>query len=290
MTMRLDAAWPRLTQHLRAAPGPRAQAAGWLLMLDRPTLAQDATGVSDPGAVALREAALQGLVQLARRAGDAWVLQQALRRCTGQAVPAACAGLSARHWLQVDRSNALAWLALWGQEPAATDEVLHGLSQSRSADSGFGELPWLMARHWPDDLPTYLLPAAGARAIGIEMAWPMTSWAPLMATCSAAVAQADANRRAVCDATAALLASAGRDLLTRQMGLSLGTRLGWEPQRRQTLAAALEAAREGAAADGPAATAEPYGCTAVAQWRSRLRGVAEQGEVEKGLARRRARH
>lgn len=277
--LQLDAAWPRLVRHLVDAPAPRARAAGWLLAMNPPS---PAAGGLD------RAAAMLGLVQLARSAGDAWVLQQAVQQCGGAgagagAIPA-CAGLSSRQWLQVDRSNALAWLALWAQEPTATDEVLHGLAMSRSADSGFGQLAWLLVQHWPAELPSYLQAPAAIQAFGIEALHLLPNWRPLLAACDAATVRADTNRRAICEATAQLLSTAGRDLQTRAMGLALGDRLGWEPRRRQSLEAAKRAASDAVMSGGLFPVSDPYGCASIAQLRGHLRGLSEQGEVDHWLA------
>lgn len=277
---RLDQAWPRLVERLLAAPGPRAQAAGWLLAGHGPL---PVAGVVD------QAAASQGLVRLALAAGDAWVLQLALQHCGVQSPAAACAGLTARHWLQADRGNALAWVALWQQEPAAADEALHGMALARSADSGFGQLPALVAQHWPVDLPPYLLSAAVIRSFGVDAALVRPSLKPLIEICRAAVARGDANRRASCELAAELLVGSGRDLLTRGMGLAVGRVLDWGPERRQMVDAARQAASDGALRDGLLPLTDSYSCASVTRLRSNLRSLAERGEVEYWLAWQRGR-
>lgn len=277
---RLDQAWPRLVERLLAAPGPQAQAAGWLLAGQGPL---PLAGRMDPAA------ASQGLVRLALSAGDAWVLQLALQPCGGPSPAPACAGLTARHWLQAERGNALAWMALWQQEPAAADEALHGMTLARSADSGHGRLPALVAQHWPSELPPYLLSAAVIRAFGVEAALVRPSPKPLVDVCRAAVAAGDANRRASCEAVAELLVGSGRDLLTRGMGLAVGRTLDWGPERQQRVDAAGQAARDGALQDGLLPLSDPYSCASVSQLRGNLRHLAERGEVEYWLAWQRGR-
>lgn len=267
----LAAAWPALVRHLLAAPEARVRASGWWLAMHPP--AADLPGLPAP------DAALLGLVQLAHSAGDAWVMQAAVRECQHGAGAPACAGVSARHWLRLDDGNAVAWLTLWGQEPAAADEALHGMARARTADPGWGRLSAQVVQHWPEALPAYLLPAAWMHAMGVESAHSTPGVRAFSQACRSAVARNDTNRRAACDAAAERLMRQGTDLFSRGLGASVGQALGWEPDRRRAHEALRARADAGSLREVQAWADEPYGCAAVDRLRRKIQIIGTRGEA-----------
>lgn len=267
----LAAAWPALVRHLLAAPEARVRASGWWLAMHPP--AADLPGLPAP------DAALLGLVQLAHSAGDAWVMQAAVRECQHGASAPACAGLSARHWLRLDDGNAVAWLTLWGQEPAAADEALHGMARARTADTGWGRLSAQVVQHWPKALPAYLLPAAWLHAMGVESAHSTPGVGAFSQACRSAVARNDTNRRAACDAAAERLMRHGTDLFSRGLGASVGQALGWDPSRRREFEAMRQRVSAGMLQELETWADAPYGCAAVDQLRHKMQLIGSHGEV-----------
>lgn len=69
------------------------------------------------------------------------------------------------------------------------------MARARTADPGWGRLSAQVVQHWPEALPTYLLPAAWMHAMGVESAHSTPGVRAFSQACRSAVARNDTNRR-----------------------------------------------------------------------------------------------
>lgn len=267
--------WPQLRARLAAGADPRARAVAWLLPAD--PLAEDRITVPR------REPELRQLVAMAAGANDAQLVAWALGACHGgpSPAPAACAGLSARHWVRLAPGNLMPWLWLLGAEPAAQQEALHGMAAAREVVSGLWQLSALVEAAWPEAAPPHLRLMASLRAQALDLGLAAAvRWQPLVAACSGPALN-DPNRRQVCEAIARRLVDGAPDLMAHAIGSALGTRLSWPAERLAALKAErdrlVQAPRPPLAAG--VALKDLYSCSSVAAMRQWTAALAAHGEL-----------
>lgn len=245
----LPAARARLIDDLRADTSDFARAAAVLLGLAGSDYTRLATGhaaaASCSGAEceANQRAAARiaegrdTLARMATTTNDPRVYALAFNTC-GRAPPAegACQLLNAEQWARLDPGNAAPWLFVLTQavqhgDDAAQSEALFRISTSTRSDQHFFAVPGLVIDHMPRDeasMPAVLTLAS--EAIGVASAWSLPGYQALSDLCKTP-ARRDTNRHQICTAAAELLVEHSDTLLERNVGIGIGTRLGWPDER-----------------------------------------------------------
>lgn len=245
----LEAARHELVAALAAGP-PRWQAAAALMSGNDETLRRVALGGTDPVALA-------------------W----AAARCRGDS---ACGAEPLARWLALEPDNALPWLQLWQSQPARREEALAGLRRATRFRAGWANLADTTLQALPAHVLPYLQLPLIVEAIGIEAALPDPGPFTILELCPASM-ERGSTRQADCDAWARLLLQ-GDTLIAQGLGVRLGERLGWPPERTEPLRQSLRDL------SGTAVTAifdlqQPYGCDGVRRTREWVRRVSHDGEV-----------
>ncbi|MBB4843727.1 hypothetical protein HNP55_002250 [Paucibacter oligotrophus] len=209
---------------------------------------------------------------------------------------AACSGLSARRWTELDEQNPSAWLFLLGEAYRAADaavlaEALYRLSLPQlGMDPGMPLLARAQARMAQaraqaldtaalasEELALVADAMLQTQIIGVDFAMTGNWLQALNRSCSGP-ALADSNRQQQCQAVARNLLLRGRSLMDMAQALSLAERSGlpaaeWPLQRSDYLAVQ---AQVGADSEAQAELGES--CAAFRLVRSRLAEILRQGE------------
>lgn len=245
----LAAARQELVAALAAGP-PRWQAAAALMSGDDEALRRVALGGNDPVALA-------------------W----AVARCRGDS---ACDAEPLARWLALEPDNALPWLQLWQSQPARRDEALAGLRRATRFRAGWASLADTTLQALPAHVLRYLQLPLIVEAIGIEAALPDPGPFTVLKLCPASMERGSA-RQADCDAWARLLLQ-GDTLMAQGLGVRLGERLGWPPERTEPLRQSVRDLSS-TAVTSIFDLQQPYGCDGVRRTREWVRRVSRDGEV-----------
>lgn len=247
---------------------PQAQAARlWLQML------------GGGSAAATRDS----LARLAVASIDPVTYALAFHGCSGGRVrDGACALLSAEQWARLDPGNAAPWQAVFAaaqtrKDNAAANEALHRIATSKRSDQRTFDLLRLVLDAAPnDDALQNGVFALAVEVIGIQAAWSLPSYQPLVSACKTELLR-DSNRRQTCEAMGELFAQRSDTLLERGIGVSVGRQLGWPEERIDRMRA--EQAAYGNSMFDSTEPREAMGCTAIRRLNERFRRGARLGEV-----------
>ncbi|HEX6707057.1 MAG TPA: hypothetical protein VF169_20030 [Albitalea sp.] len=222
------------------------------------------------------------LARMAASTGDPHVYMLAVAACHAVAKPqpGACQGVVVERWAQLDPDNAVPWLAVatkaqQGKDPAAQAEAMHRVARASRSDSGWGQLPQLIAAHVPSDdasLPATLQLLGDVTA---QEATALPSYSAALDFCRDDALR-DANRRQTCAEVAEVLATRSTTVLDRAMGAALGKRLGWPADRLE----ALRIERDAVAQFVSTRSADPAAsCDSMRRTLTWLRDMGQVGEV-----------
>jgi hypothetical protein len=297
--MRRDDAARAVDRALAADPRPVAHAARLILQMadgdDDRRLALMASSLGCgaepcPAALAASAAAVdavtaarESLARFAATTPDPAAYALAYRMCgSGRLRDGACGMLSAEQWARLDPGNAVPWQEVFAaaqarKDSAAANEALHRIATSRRSDQRFFDLPGLVVEAAPQDdgLRNGVFMLA-VEAIGIQAAWSLPAYQPLVSACKRDMLR-DSNRRQTCEAIAELMAEKSDTLLERGLGGAVGRQLGWPEERVERMRAELQAF-----ANSTYAGIEPreaMGCEAIKRLTDDVRHKARLGEV-----------
>ena len=179
--------------------------------------------------------ARDALARMAVSSTDPGVYALAFHTCGGNR-EGACQMLSAEQWARLDPGNAAPWLYMLStahkySDVAMQNEALHRIATAQRSDTGFLAVPGLISAAVPSD-ETSMFAALNmtVEAFGMEAAFAIPGYQPLVADCSS-VALRDSNRRQTCAAIAEVLVARSDTLLERMIGLRVGQHVGWPAQR-----------------------------------------------------------
>ncbi len=230
------------------------------------------------------EAHREALVHLAQGSTDPQVYAWAYQACR-RADPSAqgsCQLVSIEQWARLDPSNAMPWLALAREaelrhDATALDDAMFHVASAERLDIGWGQLPSALVEHVPSG-DENLVGALGLaiEAIGAEAA-EAVAYSTAMKYCSANEL-ADANRRENCERVAELLIDRSTMLVERKMGAALGKRLGWPPERLESLRKEHDALF-GTAVHDTVRIDGTRSCADLRRELERIRDVARNGEI-----------
>ena len=297
-SMRRDDAAKAVDRALAADARPAAQAARWILQAmggddDRHRALMASTagcGAECPQAASVPAAAFdavaasrESLARFATTTTDPAAYALAFRMCgSGRLRTGSCGLLSAEQWARLDPGNAAPWQDVFAAAQArkdsdAANEALHRIATSQRSDQRFFDLPGLLVDAAPDDdglrNGVYML---AIEAIGVQAAWALPAYQPVMAACRRDVLR-DSNRRQTCEAMAELMAEKSDTLIERGMGSAIGRQLGWPEARIERMRA-----EQSAYADSMSAGIEvrdAMGCEAIKRVTDDVRRKARLGEV-----------
>ena len=268
---------------MAASPSPRVQAAahyyraGRLAFSSLPSRDRVAEGAPHRDALA----------RLAQLNDDVQVYAWAYRACKGAAAssPGACMQIGAAQWARMDPDNAEPWLAVAEEarrrkDEALLDDAMFHVAAAERHDSAWAALAATVADYTPQDerslIGTFMAIAQGIR---IEAA-VSADWHGVSEYCSA-TATLEPNRSETCERVATMLADRSTSVSARQMGMTIGRRLGWNAERLDALAEQRDAEAMATRLRGAdPARDDPMACAAMRASIERLRAHGEFGEVE----------
>ena len=207
----------------------------------RPGCERDEQCVREAMTFAL-EAGAAATDQLARHAigsRSPGIYALAFYRCRRWAEPApasgACAQISSAQWAQIEPDNAAPWLyeaesAARRKDARALDEALLRASRARTLRL-HDEAPLRLTDHSilrTDDPATAAM--AHHELVGMRAALPAPDLQPAAQYCGAS-ATMDGSRRLLCSDLAAVFAERSSALISMQIGVRIGERAGWSPER-----------------------------------------------------------
>jgi hypothetical protein len=183
------------------------------------------------------------VVQLAAGAGDPALYALALGLCrhtsSEAGVADACQRITVSEWTRLDPDNAVPWLLTAQAARSKSDTQAESLAFTKAATAhkiddysgslfsfGLTELPQGIA---PAEKMSLAIELIGLEAASISPAFSETS-----RYCSDTALKRDETRRE-CGDVAELLVSHSTDILTFTVGVRLGGRVGWSPERVKSL-------------------------------------------------------
>jgi hypothetical protein len=135
-----------------------------------------------------------------------------------------CQALTARRLVTLDRDNAVAWLALAAEEPAATDEALHQASLAqRWDDYATASRAFIERVDAKGGLRSMVVVQA---LLSVPAIRPIEGQQLVMKHCGARPVAEDANRHQLCDKVARTLHERGRSVTTLVTAGTLAKALG----------------------------------------------------------------
>ena len=156
---------------------------------------------------------------------------------TAEPVPAsgACAQISSAQWAQIEPDNAAPWLYEAGlaarrKDARALDEALLRASRARTLRL-HDEAPLRFTDHGilrTEDPATAAM--AYQELVGMVAALPAPEFQVVVQHCGPSTTM-DGSRRLLCNDLAAVLAERSSALISMQIGVRIGERAGWSPER-----------------------------------------------------------
>jgi hypothetical protein len=223
------------------------------------------------------------LAQLGTRTADPAVYAQALQACRtpqGGSRPGPCQQITLEQWARLDDRNGVPWLHLAEAARARNDTaaMADALQRAAQADQlrhhGFSLVPWLLASP-----PRELSPAQGALlthdVINLQLAWAAPSYLAPIRLCSEGTP--GAGVRDTCRQLAELMVRKPGTLMDLNIGITLGERSGWPPDRVKALRDGHNATRSAGSALVNADMA--LACPAVDRLRRHFVEVGRIGEA-----------
>lgn len=277
-----------------ASPSPRSRAAAHYFLAGRSTFARDGGGCADEACKRLLDgwrAAAEGqrdaLARIAQTTDDPQIYAWAYRTCRGAPAgrPDACQQVQAAQWARLDPDNAEPWLAVANEasvrkDAAALDDAMFHIAAATRNHSRWGALAAaLVDRAAQADADLIGVQRVIVQAMGIESV-DATGFVSLSGYCDAR-SLVEPNRRETCDRVATMLTDRSTTMLARDIGISMGRRLGWPADRLLSLSQQRDAGQQASLLRGSASTSDPLSCEALRAEIGNAREIAEFGEIEK---------
>jgi hypothetical protein len=195
------------------------------------------------GSTVQAEESRDEVVQLAAGAGDPALYAVALGLCRKTSaevdLTGACQRITVSGWTRLDPDNGVPWLLAAQVARSKSDTQAESLAFTKAANAHkIDDYSGSLFSYGLTELPRGLLPAQkmalAIKLIGIEAAWGTPALSEINRYCSDAALKRD-DTRAECGDVAELLVSHSTDILTFTVGLRLGGRVGWSPERVKSL-------------------------------------------------------
>jgi hypothetical protein len=159
--------------------------------------------------------------------------------------PGACQRISLSEWTRVDPSNASPWILIAQDARKKNDTQAEATAFAKAADAhNIDNYSDSLLSYGLSELPQGITPAEkmslAIELIGYEAASGGAGLSEISRYCSDAAVRQD-ETHAECGAIADLLISRGSTLLTFSVGVRIGARVGWSPERLQSLSQEREA-------------------------------------------------
>lgn len=249
-----------------------------------------ATAMSAGAVSALPDPAQEALLRMALVTREPEIYAMALASCRWAGPPrvvtkpAACSLLSAAQWARLDGDNGAPWLARADEaaaegDRAAESEALWRAGRASRHESGLGSSVRHLLRHAPDDEAHAMgVFAATVQALNMSISEETSAAQTLLVSCSQ-TALSDPQRRDVCAALAEHLVEKGGTLRDLAIGMGIGRRAGWSPERLAALGAAQTALRDATPLPVSDDRKDPSACGFVQAMVAHVRRLGRLGEV-----------
>jgi hypothetical protein len=255
----------------------RARAAGLLL---------EGKITGDDRMRAVAEQTRDALVQLAVGAGDPAIYAMAVILCgTDSSTPikGACEQISLRAWAQMDVDNAVPWLLLAekAREKHNIEAEADAFSQATKAhkiDSYNDSLYAFSVSEIPKDATPLDQSYFATAVIGIEAATRAVQYTTVSKHCSTDAVR-DTNVREQCNTLAELLLAKGTTLLDLGLGIRIGARVGWSPERVNDLTQQENALMQAIVQSTPTGNGDLWTCDGVRLINAYMGQRARLGEL-----------
>lgn len=188
--------------------------------------------------------------------------------------PEVCDADIARRWVDLERDNAAAWMALSRRQFAVPDEADLGMALANRHDVHHGALVATVRKAWPEGEASYLQLPILLHALAVDGMATMALMQGTFNHCKAPLA--GSPRAASCKALAESMVQRGDTVLSHKLGAAIGAKLGWPPERL----AALKAESEALFPAGPGlhGDRQPYSCESLDRLRGWIDAVEQTGE------------
>ncbi|HZF81285.1 MAG TPA: hypothetical protein VEZ89_16020, partial [Rubrivivax sp.] len=174
-------------------------------------------------------------------------------------------------------SNAAAWLALQGSEPAATTEARAGLVAAQHFSLHSGVLVQEALQAVPPDAMPYLRLQVAVLAIGTDLGLGFPGLQPLVALCTPPPPPGS-EQQATCSAVARMVVERSDSVLGHAIGTRMGERAGWPASRLAELHAERKRL-DAAMLESPMDMQQPFSCPSVDRVTQSFRERGELGEL-----------
>ena len=193
-------------------------------------------------AKAARQAAephAQRLAQLALTSKEPSAYATALFGCRLNREDGACAQLSNSSWAQLEPGNAVPWLYLADSAATRKDEIamteaLLRAARAETSDDHRASVLAMALRPAALDLPAASRLVYLSQLLGIYAALPAPPYVAVSKACSAE-RMSDSARRQLCVDLATMLTERSKSLVELSLGMAIGERAGWAPDRVRRL-------------------------------------------------------
>lgn len=162
-----------------------------------------------------------------------------------------CHQISAQQWAQRDPENGSAWQyvltqaeqASKGKQNNETETALFRLSQAKKFDLGLTLLSEFQKNPAMQSANALVRPALLQYSMGMHAALTLPGYQPVLAYCKSEML-GDANRRQTCESIANKLVADEGTFIGRAIGLKMGERLAWAPEKIASLREESDALHE----------------------------------------------
>jgi hypothetical protein len=217
----------------------------------------DSNDICLQAAIELRQSvkfsAMNEIAKLAIYSADPETYALAFHACSGlsESEHGYCKQVSAAQWAQRDPENGSAWLYV-ATEIAKTsktiktdelDTVMFRLSQSKKFDVGLTTISRFQRGPEMQNENLFVRPKLLQLAMDVYVDLQLPAYSGVMSYCQIDVLK-DANRRQVCDGIANQLIRDDGSFISVALGVKLGERLAWRPDKMANLREDLDAIRE----------------------------------------------
>ena len=233
---------------------------------------------------------VEQLAAIASVSEDPKVVAQAVRACEGQSALRACHATTAERWARLDPGNLAPWIRILNnartrQDAAGVNEAMHQMAVSKHA-SNYDLFAW-MKLATQADTGTDLQRLVSIEQMQAMHLLPSLEISGLLEECKKSRVT-DANRRQLCDKTAANLVEKSDSYFSATVGAGIGHGVGWSNTKLAAIRAervALQQAHgESLSAWFTAEGAQKLDCKSVARLRSTYGLTGQWGEMAAGRA------
>lgn len=238
---------------------------------------------------------VNSLVTSAVDSKDPWIYALAVQECMPRGVKSpggACEQISLENWANMDRDNAVPWLALASKAHNSGDTTAEYAAYAQAAKAKVFNSDTLSLMSYaepalPEDTTPLQRYTLLARLIGAESASPLGQVSALSRHCSVETAS-DETLRSQCSALAELLVTKASSLIEAMIGTSIGARMGWPEERLTALRDRYDAFKQVNLEVSAQLPQDMWSCNVIArgnEFTNAWARLGEMGALEERLAR-----